>query len=97
MTRLMFAALAAATFAAPASASTSNVFLKGSSVHVPYGDLDLSSRDGRNELSSRIQKGARLLCSDTYGDDFTSYSTREGCYRAVLADGDQQMNKIVRR
>lgn len=97
MTRFMFAALAAATLAAPASASTSIVFLKGSSVHVPYGDLDLNSSDGRAQLSNRIQKGSRMLCSEAYGDDFTSYGTREGCYRAVLADGAQQMNKIVRR
>jgi len=97
MTRFMFAALAAATLAAPASASTSNVFLKGSSVHVPYGDLDLKSRDGRNELSSRIQKGARLLCSDKAEDNFPPYVTREDCVRVVLADATQQMNKIVRR
>ena len=97
MTRFMLAAFAAAAIAAPASASTSNVFLKGSSVHVPYGDLDLHSNDGRSQLSGRIQKGARMLCDDAYGDDFTSYCTREDCYRAVLADGAQQMNKIVRR
>jgi len=97
MTRFMFAALAAATLAAPASASTANVFLKGQSVHVPYGDLDLGSSNGRSELTGRIQKGARMLCADTYGDDFTSYGTREGCYRTVLADADQQVNKIVRR
>ena len=97
MTRFMFAALAAATLAAPATASTSNVFLKGSSVHVPYGDLDLNAANGRSELTGRIQKGARMLCADAYGDDFTSYSTRKGCYRTVLADADQQMNKIARR
>jgi UrcA family protein len=97
MTRFMLAAFAAAAIAAPASASTANVFVQGQSVHVPYGDLDLRSTDGRTQLSGRIQKGARMLCSEAYGDDFTSYGAREGCYRAVLADGAQQMNKIVRR
>lgn len=95
MTRFMFAALAAATIAAPGSADTSNVFVNGSSVHVRYGDLDLRSPEGRSQLSSRIQKGARMLCNSE--DDFASYLAHGSCYRAVLADGTQQMNRIVRR
>jgi len=97
MTRIVLAAVAAMAIASAAAANTSNVYLQGSSVHVRYGDLDLRSAAGRAQLHGRIHQGAQLLCSDADDDSFPGNLHRGECYRQVLASGEDQMNRIVRR
>jgi UrcA family protein len=98
MTRFMIAAAAvAAATASAASANVSTVYLKGSSVHVSYADLDLRSGEGRSQLKGRIDRAARLLCSNAADDSLPAFATRSDCYRVLMASGIDQMNRIVRR
>jgi UrcA family protein len=98
MTRLIAAAgVCLAAAATPLPATTANVYLRGSSVHVRFGDLDLGSPDGRARLQTRIHQGARLLCNESQDDDFPAYLRRSDCYQVMVASGLEQMNRIVRR
>lgn len=97
MTRFVIAAAATLVFASAASATNSNVYVDGSSVHVRYGDLDLRSAAGRSQLKRRIHDGADLLCAKSADDSMPYGLSRNQCLRAVVADGGEQMHKIVRR
>ena len=97
MTRIMLVAAAAVAISGAASANTSNVYLKGSSVHVRYQDLDLNSPRGRAQLHDRIDRGARLLCAGSDDSYFRAYLSPSDCYRVVVADAVEQMKQIARR
>ena len=95
MTRFMIAAIAGLMIAGSASASMPTVYLNGTSVHIRYADLDLSSTAGRTMLETRIREGADLLCSDANDDRLPTHVTRRDCYRIALASGHAQMAAIM--
>ncbi|MFL6721382.1 MAG: UrcA family protein [Sphingomonas sp.] len=97
MIRNMMFAAAAAAFASAASGSPGSVYLdKTDRAHVPYGDVDLNSPDGRAELRGRIRIAAGLVCAAA-PEDTALESVRTSCLRAAVASGVSQMNRLAAR
>ena len=87
-------ALAAAALAVPAIAAEDS----GSAVVVSYGDLDLASKAGQEELDRRLERAARSVCgldADRTGTRLPSADARR-CYREARADLDKQFASLVR-
>jgi UrcA family protein len=87
-------ALAAAVLAVPAAAASET-----RSVNVRYGDLDLTSIEGQEQLDARLERAARKVCrmNETMtGSLFRSPQSRE-CYQEARRDLDQQYAQLVSR
>jgi UrcA family protein len=96
MTRFMIIAAAGGLFASAASA-TPNVYLRDSSVHIRYGDLDLRSLSGRSTLENRLRQGADLLCADANDGRLASSLPHSHCFRIAIASGRAQMSALTGR
>ena len=96
MTRFMIIAAAGGLFASAASA-TPNVYLRDSSVHIRYGDLDLRSQSGRTTLESRLRRGANLLCEDANDGKLESSLALGHCFHTAISSGRAQMSAIIGR
>ena len=97
MTRFLIIAAAGGLFASTASASVPNVYLRDSSVHIRYGDLDLRSLSGRSTLENRLRQGADLLCADANDGRLASSLPHSHCFRIAIASGRAQMSAIIGR
>ena len=97
MTRFMIIAAAGGLFASAASASVPNVYLRDSSVHIRYGDLDLRSQSGRTTLESRLRRGANLLCEDANDGKLESSLALGHCFHTAMSSGRAQMSAIIGR
>lgn len=87
-------ALTAAVLAAPVVAAD-----EAPSVAVRYGDLDLTSAEGQQQLDSRLERAAREVCGvneKRTGTYLRSQSSRE-CYREARRHLDQQYAEVVSR
>ena len=96
MTRFLIIAAAGGLFASAASA-TPNVYLRDSSVHIRYGDLDLRSLSGRSTLENRLRQGADLLCADANDGRLASSLPHSHCFRIAIASGRAQMGALTGR
>jgi len=54
-------------------------------VTISYGDLDLSTRRGAQELHARLSGAARLVCGDS-GRSLAEQRAWNDCYAQVLSD-----------
>jgi len=87
-------ALAAAVLAVPAAAADET-----QSVGIHYGDLDLTSAEGQQQLDIRLERAARKVCrinETTTGTYLRSAQSRE-CYRAARRDLERQYAEVVNR
>lgn len=87
-------ALAAAVFAVPAAAGDET---RSRAVH--YGDLDLTSVEGQQQLDIRLERAAREVCrvnEPVTGSHLRSPQARE-CYREARRSLDQQYAQLVAR
>ena len=92
MTRFLIAAVAAVMPVAAVANVTHVAVDQDLAVHVAYGDLDLSSQEGRDTLISRINFAAKHACG---AEDFNyPYRSSRKCYRVALAGGIEQMQAI---
>jgi UrcA family protein len=87
---------AAAAVASSASANTADIIvLDGPTAHVPYRDLNLQSRAGRDRLQVRIRSAADLLCTDAGVAGLELKLDGLRCYHAAVSSGMQQLNALV--
>jgi len=87
-------ALAAAVLAVPAAAGDET---RSRAVH--YGDLDLTSVEGQEQLDVRLDRAARQVCrvnEAVTGSHLRSAESRE-CYREARRTLDQQYAQLVGR
>ena len=87
-------ALAAAVLAVPAAAADET-----QSVDIHYGDLDLTSAEGQQQLDLRLDRAARKVCrvnETTTGTYLRSPQSRE-CYRAARRDLARQYAEVMNR
>jgi UrcA family protein len=93
MTRIAIAALAAVMSAA-ASANVPAIRLAGDTAYISYGDLDLQSPAGRQQLTGRIRTASMRLCA-FMDSNLQPLATQEQCYRVAFQSGVEQMQEIV--
>jgi UrcA family protein len=88
--------LKTALFAAAAALATvaTSAPVLAKDVTVRYGDLDLASAKGQNELSHRIQRAARTACDFTADGRIPSHSAQE-CYRKAHAKAQTEMASLI--
>jgi UrcA family protein len=87
-------ALAAAVVAVPAAAREET-----QSVKVHYGDLDLTSVEGQQQLDIRLERAARKVCrvgEPVTGSYLLSRASRE-CYSEARRGLDLQYAQLVSR
>jgi len=87
-TFLALAAAAAATLATPTIAQTD-------SVTIGYGDLNLTSRAGRNALDQRIDGAARQLCGEASPLQLKMVALGRTCRAGVLAEARAQLARVI--
>jgi UrcA family protein len=63
--------------------------------HVSFADLNLDSQEGRAELEQRIRAASETLCIAGGDRTLTAALGGRSCYKAAVADGLRQMDKIV--
>jgi UrcA family protein len=76
--------------------STSAIAQDVPSARVRFADLDLGSGAGQAALYQRIQAAATHVC-DVYSGTkgLENFTAGRACYKAAVADGMTQMNKLV--
>ncbi len=62
---------------------------------VRYGDLDLSTREGRATLDRRIDAAARNLCSVGASRDLRQAMASQRCYRVALDSTRTQLAAAI--
>lgn len=82
----VLAAVAAATVAVPAAASTS--------LHVAVGDLDLTTAAGQSAMAKRIDRAAWKVCLFNEAGTLRSPEAQTACTRAVTQDAATQIAAI---
>ena len=99
ITRTLAAAAATTMFAgiclfgatAPAAATPTDAV---ASVAVSYSDLDLSNRDGRKTLDSRIVRAARLVCYEG-SRDLAARLVSLDCVKTAVATARTQITPAI--
>jgi UrcA family protein len=66
-------------------------------VRVSYADLDLGTKAGRTHLELRIRGAADRVCKESGEMDLEIYLVRRSCFKGALADGLQQMDRVIAR
>ena len=64
---------------------------------VGYADLDLSQRDGRRMLSSRVFHAANRVCNPGTFESGLSQSEQMGCFQGAISEVRPQIDLAVRR
>jgi len=93
-TGLATALAASAAFATPALAGD-----EARTVHVEYGDLDLASQEGQDELQRRIDRAALLVCEyeDVEARTRDPHQNTSRCYREVRRGLMPEFTEVVER
>jgi UrcA family protein len=91
--------MAAIAFAASAAHANPIVVSAASppTAHIAYSDLDLASSAGQARLKGRIRAAAESLCVTRGEGALEDLLANRSCYRAAVASGLQQMNRVVRQ
>ena len=98
MTRTLLAS-ALLTFASAASASNGIVVTSYSppTARISTADVDVGSTAGRVTVERRIQRGARIVCADSYADRLALQPNPEAtsCYDMAVSSGLAQLENIA--
>ena len=62
---------------------------------VSYGDLNLTSPQGRDRLSSRIRSAARAVCFENNVEQVKFTVARRHCYDSAISDANRQMSEAI--
>jgi UrcA family protein len=91
--------MAAIAFAASAASANPIVVSAASppTAHVAYSDLDLASSAGQARLEGRIRAAAESLCVTRGEEALEDLLADRSCYRAAVASGLQQMDRLVQQ
>jgi UrcA family protein len=65
--------------------------IQAATVHVRYGDLDLSTATGRATLDSRVSHAAHVVC----WIENSTLSAAQACRRDSVANGHAAMDRAV--
>jgi UrcA family protein len=91
---ILFAATAALASAASASIADI-VVIEGPAARVSYGDLNLQSTAGRQQLQRRIRSAAEMLCDEGGVQRLEVKVQVSTCYHAAVSSGMEQLNSLV--
>lgn len=90
------ARIAAATFAFAMATPAVAQDVVHTSRDVSYGDLDLASPEGVQELNSRIRSAARAVCGVTEGiRDIGQLRLAKRCMDEAVSDASTKVNRAV--
>jgi UrcA family protein len=64
---------------------------------VSFGDLNLTSAEGQDRLSSRIRSAARSVCFENNIEQVKFTVARRHCYDFAISDANRQMNEAIAR
>ena len=93
---LIAVSAAAMALSSSATANDHSIRFEGDTAHIAYGDLDITSRQGRSQLVGRIRKAAERICANYDGGDL-SFAQINQCNRALTASGIEQVQKMPPR
>ena len=91
---LIAVSAAAMALSSSATANDRSIRFEGDTAHIAYGDLDITSRQGRSQLVGRIRKAAERICANYDGGDL-SFAQINQCNRALTASGIEQIQRIA--
>jgi UrcA family protein len=85
---LLGLALASIIAAAPCPATSEPLASQRSSVAVPYGDLDLTTKAGQQVLKQRVRHAAREVCDRVAESNLPTDAQHLTCQQAVVHSVD---------
>jgi len=65
------------------------------SVHVPYGDLNLTSDKGQRAFHARLEDAAVKICGATDRRDPAYESLQKPCLTEVWSDANKQEREVI--
>ncbi|MEO1968415.1 MAG: UrcA family protein [Sphingomonadaceae bacterium] len=82
----------------PISAATAHrESVADNSVAVSYGDLDLSSEQGRDRLNARTRSAIRSVCEDNAVRDLNDLMAQKRCTKSMHANADSKIALAVEK